>query len=1216
MDYRTCFRSLLVLILIFGLSACGGDDSSTVNSLDDPEPSCEDGEQSGDQTDVDCGGDKCPPCEEGQGCEVAEDCETNACRDGVCVAPSCDDGEQTGDQTDIDCGGEECPACPTGASCVEDDDCASDLCVDEVCVLPDCDEVDCGDDATCYRGECYDECELSAQCEEGDRCLDGRCVPLDCQDVVCDVDETCYQGVCYPDCETSEDCDDEFATCEDGACVLPNCVDDGMTPDGEECPLLDFDTGEPVDVEATEATLIGEIYELPEDPPAEHGFCWSSDSDEPELGDDDSECVSVGPPLEEGEFSYRVEDLDPGTEYHVRAVFAEDFEADGDQDLYLGAVVEMLTQAPEVTDVSATQGTSLESVEVSWQPVDGATGYQVQRDGDTIGTVDDDVTELSDDSAEPSPGAKAPSDVVASQGDYHDVITVEWQEAEVEAAPVHEYTVIALYPDTSSAASEPAEGYLDSEEISHYEVEIDGEWTEVGLATSYDDENAPSPTLEAGEVIATSGDHTDYVEVTIDNSVTEDGDGVEYRVRAMTESTEGEESDSVTGYRGVQDPEVEIYRDGDLIATVDSFSYQDEGADAPGTPEAVTAMASSGDYREHVVVEWDDADVPDGTSHDYTAIVVDGPNAGDESDPATGYRGAYEVTSYEIEIDGGDWSDVGHTTTYTDEDAPAPVLEAGDITASEGDYADYVDVVIEDFVADDGATVDYRVRAVNDAGAGEASDSTSGHRGVQNPEIEIFRDGTPIATISSSSYQDTGADEGGVPTAPDLTVTSGDHADRVDLTWDSAVVPDGTTHEYTAAIIDGSYSSDESDPDIGYRAGYAIDDYEVHIDGSWTSVGLVSSYADYDAPAPTIDDAGSVSASKGLYGDYVLLEHDGAEASDGAERTYEVRAINATGTSDSSGESDGYRGVGDIELQWQRSAGDTDGDYSALSGADESPYEDTDAPSDGSQRYFRVVVSADGADDDVHTDADIGYRATYAQVATTSITDIDHASATLNGSLMDPGIPETISHGLCISSSPQPEPGTADCNDLGSTTSSGDFDYHVDGLAPGTSYHARAYAETNAGLSFGAETIFFTESTLTFVDEADWEMGSPTPYTLWDGLLEMEWTTDTPSNSTGIRFNGVSGNSGGTPYFYEVDVDLSDFNEMSVYTRKDNHNLRNMIIEIDGNRVYDSGDTHSWTERTFDVSGYDGETTIRLGVESSSGDGDWTAGFADLTFSI
>lgn len=52
-------------------------------------PTCDDGIQNGNETDVDCGGPDCPAC------------------------PTCDDGIQNGNETGVDCGGPDCPACPT-----------------------------------------------------------------------------------------------------------------------------------------------------------------------------------------------------------------------------------------------------------------------------------------------------------------------------------------------------------------------------------------------------------------------------------------------------------------------------------------------------------------------------------------------------------------------------------------------------------------------------------------------------------------------------------------------------------------------------------------------------------------------------------------------------------------------------------------------------------------------------------------------------------------------------------------------------------------------------------------------------------------------------------------------------------------------------------------------------------------------------------------------
>ena len=53
----------------------------------------------------------------------------------VCVAlPSCTDGIQNQDETDVDCGG-SCEPCPEGGGCATDEDCASGYCANGTCKL-------------------------------------------------------------------------------------------------------------------------------------------------------------------------------------------------------------------------------------------------------------------------------------------------------------------------------------------------------------------------------------------------------------------------------------------------------------------------------------------------------------------------------------------------------------------------------------------------------------------------------------------------------------------------------------------------------------------------------------------------------------------------------------------------------------------------------------------------------------------------------------------------------------------------------------------------------------------------------------------------------------------------------------------------------------------------------------------------------------------------
>jgi len=121
-------------------------------------PTCGDNVSNGDETDVDCGGLLCTPCNAGKRCLVDKDCRSLVCTAGVCAAASCSDGILNGSESDIDCGGPDCRPdagmlCADGRYCAGDNDCISNVCNGGTCQMPSCgdgiqngDEVgiDCG----------------------------------------------------------------------------------------------------------------------------------------------------------------------------------------------------------------------------------------------------------------------------------------------------------------------------------------------------------------------------------------------------------------------------------------------------------------------------------------------------------------------------------------------------------------------------------------------------------------------------------------------------------------------------------------------------------------------------------------------------------------------------------------------------------------------------------------------------------------------------------------------------------------------------------------------------------------------------------------------------------------------------------------------------------------------------------------------------------------
>lgn len=92
---------------------CGGECAPC------PYPTCNDGIQNGTETGVDCGGDCLPCClPAGTLCddgnpETVDDIEDGNCNceGGIDVGGSCFDGIQNGSETDVDCGGANCPPC-------------------------------------------------------------------------------------------------------------------------------------------------------------------------------------------------------------------------------------------------------------------------------------------------------------------------------------------------------------------------------------------------------------------------------------------------------------------------------------------------------------------------------------------------------------------------------------------------------------------------------------------------------------------------------------------------------------------------------------------------------------------------------------------------------------------------------------------------------------------------------------------------------------------------------------------------------------------------------------------------------------------------------------------------------------------------------------------------------------------------------------------------
>ena len=216
------------------------DTSPDTGQQDTGPPPCQNGKYDpmNGETDLDCGGPNCTPCSKNKGCQISRDCQSEVCNRAkrVCAAPTCSDGAQNGNETDVDCGG-SCKACPVGDSCAKDRDCASGICQMDTCAMPTCmdgvkngmeTDIDCGGPmcGPCPHGK---SCRMSGDCTSG-VCQGNTCKQPTCSDSVQNGNETdvdcggncsgCSSG---NNCNSNSDC--LSGVCQGGTCQAPTCSD-------------------------------------------------------------------------------------------------------------------------------------------------------------------------------------------------------------------------------------------------------------------------------------------------------------------------------------------------------------------------------------------------------------------------------------------------------------------------------------------------------------------------------------------------------------------------------------------------------------------------------------------------------------------------------------------------------------------------------------------------------------------------------------------------------------------------------------------------------------------------------------------------------------------------------------------------------------------------------------------------------------------------------
>ena len=232
---------------------------------------------------------------------------------------------------------------------------------------------------------------------------------------------------------------------------------------------------------------------------------------------------------------------------------------------------------------------------------------------------------------------------------------------------------------------------------------------------------------------------------------------------------------------------------------------------------------------------------------------------------------------------------------------------------------------------------------------------------------KFFRDDVLVDTLGDvATYDDTGAD------APVITPGTADASDgtstaHVVLTLSGESVANGTTHTYKVVAFNATGDSADSATDTGYRGTTTLTKQWQRSagdsDASYSAIsgGTTDPYNDTGAPNPTIT-AGTTSATDGDHADKVVLSLSGESLSDGEGRYYKCVVSMSGAVSQTSTADRGYKSnSGSISRQAQVSSGDSDADYSNISGATTDPYDYMDAPDWGEGRYYKYVLSSTGA---------------------------------------------------------------------------------------------------------------------------------------------------------------------------------------------------------------------------------------------------------------
>ncbi|NUO51902.1 MAG: hypothetical protein HOV80_23880 [Polyangiaceae bacterium] len=181
-------------------------------------------------------------------CNGDPDCTapTPICDGGLCVAEHCQNMMlDMGLETDIDCGGTDCPPCENGLGCMMRTDCVSGFCMGTSCAAcggdGDCDAATQWCNSDTNGGTCEAKKPDGQTCDGGNECTNGNCVDgFCCGSASCNECQSCN----IPGMEGTCNNDPGGTSCNDGQfCTMTDTCDGAGTCNGtgNPCPGADGD---------------------------------------------------------------------------------------------------------------------------------------------------------------------------------------------------------------------------------------------------------------------------------------------------------------------------------------------------------------------------------------------------------------------------------------------------------------------------------------------------------------------------------------------------------------------------------------------------------------------------------------------------------------------------------------------------------------------------------------------------------------------------------------------------------------------------------------------------------------------------------------------------------------------------------------------------------------------------------------------------------------